>query len=59
MMSAKEVHPQQSSRSESSQPGLIKFTSLGLVVLDEIHFCNGETKRDVIGGSGAYSLSNN
>lgn len=32
----------------------IKFTSLGTVILDEIHFPSGEVVRDVIGGSGTY-----
>ena len=31
------------------------FLSLGIVVLDELHFPSRETMYDVPGGSGAYS----
>ena len=33
----------------------IIFTSMGIVVLDEIEFYSGKVLKDVIGGSGAYS----
>ncbi|KAE8151527.1 Ribokinase-like protein [Aspergillus avenaceus] len=33
----------------------IAFVSLGLVVLDEIHYCNREALTDVLGGSGTYA----
>lgn len=33
----------------------IIFTSMGMVVLDEIQFPSGKLLKDVIGGSGAYS----
>ena len=33
----------------------IIFVSMGMVVLDEIHFHSGNILSDVIGGSGAYS----
>lgn len=39
------------------QPKKIKFASLGLVVLDEIHFHSKATQKDVVGGSGSYSMS--
>ena len=32
----------------------VLFTSLGLVILDEIQFGSGETVYDVSGGSGTY-----
>jgi hypothetical protein len=35
----------------------ISFTSLGLVVLDEIRFPNQEPLLDILGGSGAYGWS--
>lgn len=35
----------------------IKFASLGLVVLDEIHFPSKATQKDVVGGSGSYGTS--
>ena len=38
---------------QSQRP--ILFTTLGLVVLDELHFPNGEMRKDLVGGSGAYS----
>lgn len=31
------------------------FVSLGMVVLDELHFPSAPTMYDVAGGSGAYS----
>ena len=36
--------------------GSIRFSSLGLVVVDEIHYPLRETIRDVVGGSGTYSM---
>ncbi|KAL8972471.1 MAG: hypothetical protein Q9197_002764 [Variospora fuerteventurae] len=39
---------------EGIDPKKIKFASLGLVVLDEIHFPAKATQRDVLGGSGSY-----
>lgn len=32
-----------------------KFVSLGMVVLDELHFPSSATMYDVLGGSGAFS----
>lgn len=36
-------------------PPEVWFVSLGLVVLDEIHFASGKVFEDVVGGSAAYS----
>ena len=33
------------------------FVTLGMVVLDELHFPNQEPIKDIIGGSGAYCRS--
>lgn len=33
---------------------LINFTSLGMLILDEVHLPCGEVVENVIGGSGAY-----
>ena len=48
-LSALEIH-------RRPPPMLVRFSTLGLVVLDEIHFPLRETIRDVVGGSGAYSV---
>jgi hypothetical protein len=40
--------------STSSQEARLHFVSLGLVVLDELHFPDRETLYDVPGGSGAF-----
>ena len=42
---------------DAPQPLRIKFASLGLVVLDEIHFPSKATQNDVVGGSGSYGTS--
>ncbi len=42
---------------DAPQPLRIKFASLGLVVLDEIHFPSKATQKDVVGGSGSYGTS--
>ena len=34
---------------------LISFTSLGMLILDEIRLPSGEVVENVIGGSGSYS----
>ena len=41
-------------KGSESQPLL---TSLGLAVIDEIHFGSGDVVRDVLGGSGTYCES--
>ncbi|KAL4971293.1 Ribokinase-like protein [Aspergillus desertorum] len=46
MLSDNEAHHEKSS---------ISFTSLGLLVLDEIHFPDRQPLTDVLGGSGAYA----
>ena len=33
---------------------LINFTSLGMLILDEVHLPSGKVVENVIGGSGAY-----
>ncbi|KAI4091306.1 MAG: hypothetical protein LQ344_004165 [Seirophora lacunosa] len=39
---------------DETRPPKIKFVSLGLVVLDEIHFPARQIQKDILGGSGAY-----
>ena len=34
--------------------GLISFTSLGMLILDEVHLPHGEIIENVVGGSGTY-----
>lgn len=33
---------------------IVNFTSLGMIVIDHIHFPSGKVVENVIGGSGAY-----
>jgi len=35
------------------------FTSLGMLILDRVHFPSGKTFDDVLGGSGAYGTPSN
>ncbi len=41
-------------RGESERP---QFTSLGLVVLDDLHYPDRENLHDIVGGSGAYGTN--
>lgn len=34
----------------------VQFVSLGMLVLDELRLPHGETRHDVLGGSGAYAM---
>ncbi|KAI4266467.1 MAG: hypothetical protein L6R35_006944, partial [Caloplaca aegaea] len=52
--STDQIFPQSVDRTDAPEPKRIKFASLGLVVLDEIHFPAKATQRDVVGGSGSY-----
>ncbi|KAL9021296.1 MAG: hypothetical protein Q9185_001501 [Variospora sp. 1 TL-2023] len=52
--STDQIFPQSVDRTDAPEPKKIKFASLGLVVLDEIHFPAKATQRDVLGGSGSY-----
>ncbi|KAL8894527.1 MAG: hypothetical protein Q9207_008486 [Kuettlingeria erythrocarpa] len=49
-----QIFSQSVDRKNDPRPKKIKFTSLGLVVLDEIHYPAKATQRDVVGGSGLY-----
>lgn len=54
--STDQIFPQSVDRTDTPEPKKIKFASLGLVVLDEIHFPAKATQRDVVGGSGSYGM---
>ena len=40
--------------SEEAPSEILSFVSLGMVVLDELHFPDQQPLYDVVGGSGAY-----
>ena len=42
--------------SKEEVPSTISFLSLGMVVLDELHFPGKKPLTDIIGGSGAYGM---
>lgn len=35
----------------------IDFTSLGTLILDDVHLPSGEVYKDVLGGSGSYGMA--
>ena len=43
------------SQSSEARPEIL-FTTLGMVILDEIYLPSDEPLIDIIGGSGAYSM---